>query len=195
MTRVQGDKTHEVQEMTGSNRDTLHPRTVELLAHLDRSRTILQEAVDAIPPEKREVRPGSDQWSVAEILEHLSLVEGRITQLLDSHLAGGALGGELNRTPILRPEEIARVVARGRRVEAAESGRPRQGLTSAAAWKTLAATRAAFDRAVVASSGLALGNAVFPHRVLGLLNLYQWIVFVGSHEQRHAAQIRESYAR
>jgi hypothetical protein len=31
-----------------------------------------------------------------------------------------------------------------------------------------------------------------PHiRGFGLLNLYQWMVFVGGHEARHTAQIRE----
>jgi hypothetical protein len=27
--------------------------------------------------------------------------------------------------------------------------------------------------------------------VLGEINLYQWILFVGSHEVRHTAQVRE----
>jgi hypothetical protein len=32
---------------------------------------------------------------------------------------------------------------------------------------------------------------VVPHPALGDQNLYQWIAFVGAHESRHAAQIRE----
>ena len=30
-----------------------------------------------------------------------------------------------------------------------------------------------------------------PHPVLGPINIYQWALFVGSHEARHALQIRE----
>ncbi len=30
-----------------------------------------------------------------------------------------------------------------------------------------------------------------PHRIFGEMNFYQWIVFAGSHEARHAAQVAE----
>jgi hypothetical protein len=32
----------------------------------------------------------------------------------------------------------------------------------------------------------------FPHPVLGPTNGYQWFLFIGSHEARHADQIRET---
>jgi hypothetical protein len=38
---------------------------------------------------------------------------------------------------------------------------------------------------------MALGDITVPHPVLGPLNLYQWVLFVGGHESRHAIQIRE----
>ncbi|MEA2712972.1 MAG: hypothetical protein QOK27_933, partial [Gemmatimonadales bacterium] len=37
----------------------------------------------------------------------------------------------------------------------------------------------------------ALGGLTFSHPLLGSLDLYQWILFVGQHEARHAAQIAE----
>ena len=39
--------------------------------------------------------------------------------------------------------------------------------------------------------GMPLGAVQQPHRILGELNLYEWIAFLGTHEARHAAQIRE----
>ena len=47
--------------------------------------------------------------------------------------------------------------------------------------------RGAVDRA----DGLAIGEVTAPHPFLGSLNLYQWLIFLGAHEARHAAQIRE----
>ncbi len=41
------------------------------------------------------------------------------------------------------------------------------------------------------ADGLALGNFSYPHPMFGPLDLYQWLVFVGLHESRHACQIRE----
>jgi hypothetical protein len=32
---------------------------------------------------------------------------------------------------------------------------------------------------------------VYPHPLVGMLNLYQWILFVGQHEGRHSEQIRD----
>ena len=42
-----------------------------------------------------------------------------------------------------------------------------------------------------ASEGLALSAANHPHPFLGTLDMYEWVYFIGSHELRHAAQLRE----
>jgi hypothetical protein len=52
-------------------------------------------------------------------------------------------------------------------------------------------TRAALRAAALAGDGLALGEVIQPHLVLGPINLYQWLLFVGGHEVRHTAQVRE----
>ena len=45
--------------------------------------------------------------------------------------------------------------------------------------------------AIARGDGLALSQVEHPHPIFGPLNLYQWVAFVGAHEARHAAQIRE----
>lgn len=45
--------------------------------------------------------------------------------------------------------------------------------------------------ALRAGDGLALGTRFLPHRVFGQMPLYYFFAFVGAHEARHAAQIRE----
>lgn len=39
--------------------------------------------------------------------------------------------------------------------------------------------------------GLALGSVTAPHPVLGEIDVYQWLLFLGAHEGRHADQVRE----
>ena len=51
--------------------------------------------------------------------------------------------------------------------------------------------RDALCNSVRDADGLALGDVVHPHPVLGPINLYQWIAFVGGHEARHAVQVME----
>ncbi len=174
----------------------VHPRTAELLQYLDTQREALRAAVERIPASQREQPPAPGRWSVAEILEHLSLVEASITRLFTVRLAEARerrLGAETETTPILASLDLARLVDRSYTVTASEAAQPRGGLDAAAAWAALEAARQAFREAILSGDGLALGEVVHPrpHPVFGVLNLYQWMAFVGGHEARHTAQILE----
>jgi hypothetical protein len=54
----------------------------------------------------------------------------------------------------------------------------------------LDASRVALRNSLREADGIAL-NFTYPHPMFGPLDLYQWLVFVGLHESRHACQIRE----
>ena len=172
----------------------MHPRTQELLQHLDDSRLVLRKAVDKVPASLREIRPAVDRWSVAEVLEHLGVVEAAVTRRISTLLSAArdqGLGQERDTSSVLATFDLPRVLDRSRAVTTSEAGRPKQGLSATAAWAALDDTRAVFRQTVVEADGLALGSIVAPHPALGPMNLYHWIAFVGGHELRHAAQIRE----
>jgi hypothetical protein len=172
----------------------MHPRTSELLRHLDLQHERLRAAVGSVPRERRETKPSPDRWSVAEVIEHLSIVERRIGRVFSSKLAEarqGGLGAERDRTPVVGTIDMDRVLDRTRRITASEAAQPSGELDADAAWAALEEAREALCAAVRDSDGLALGEVVQPHPVLGPINLYQWIAFVGGHEARHAAQVME----
>ena len=62
---------------------------------------------------------------------------------------------------------------------------------AAAAWLELEKAGAALGAAAVSGDGLALSEVLHTHPILGEINLYQWMLFVGSHKARHALQVRE----
>ncbi len=174
----------------------MHPRTAEILQYLDTQREALRAAVNRVPEDQREQSPGPGRWSVAEILEHLSLVEASLTRLFTSVLAEAqarGLGLETETTSVLTSFDHARVVNRSYTVAASERTQPQKKLDAAAAWAALVAARETFREAILAGDGLALGEVVHPrpHPILGPLNLYQWVAFAGGHEARHTAQILE----
>ena len=76
---------------------------------------------------------------------------------------------------------------------APERVRPDGGWTRPAALAAIAGSRGELQRAFVAADGLALGSLRHPHPTLGELDLYlyQWILFIGQHEARHAGQLTE----
>jgi hypothetical protein len=63
-------------------------------------------------------------------------------------------------------------------------------MTAATAAAALEQSRKAFREVVAAGDGLALGTVSASHVLLGPLTLYEWVLFVGQHELRHAMQIR-----
>ena len=56
----------------------------------------------------------------------------------------------------------------------------------------LESSRKALRTAVVSANGLAIGEIKHTHAVLGELDLYQWLIFVGQHEGRHRKQIERT---
>lgn len=175
----------------------MHPRTAEVLAHLDEHRAALEAAFADVPVSLREQRPAPDRWSVAEVLDHLLVIESRIvkllTQQIDAARAAG-LGPDPETTPVVPTINMRRMLDRSRPITASESGQPRAGCSAQASWKMLVEQRETLRDLVRSADGLALGEIVVPHPALGPINLYQWLVFVGGHEARHTAQIREVVA-
>lgn len=173
----------------------MHPRTEELLRHLDANRVVLRAAVDDVPPPLRDTRPAPDRWSVAEVLEHLTRVEEQLTRLLSAKLseaqAVGALGPEPDTSAVVDPATHRAVLDRRRRVTAGDRVLPRGQLDSSAALAALENARARLRELVSAYDGVAIASITHPHPVLGPIDAYQWFAFVGSHEARHAAQILE----
>ena len=172
----------------------MHPRTEGLLNHLEESRAALHAAVDAVPSSLRETRPAVDRWSVAEVLEHLGRVEEQLTRLLAAKLAGarqaGALGPERESGPLADSLGVL-LLDRTRRITAGDRVLPQGQMDAASALANLDRTRAELRELVLGHDGLSLGAVSHQHPAFGVLDGYQWFAFIGSHEARHTAQIRE----
>lgn len=170
------------------------PSRIEtLLQYLEEQHEVLRRAVESVPPERRTVRTAPDRWTVAEILEHVSIVESRLQKLFASKVAEAraTLGPEQAALPDLHPWDRTRVLDRSFQVSAGEAVRPTGALDPDTAWSAAEHAYQRFRESVRASDGVPLGRMVFPHPFFGPMNLYSWIEFVAGHEGRHAAQIRE----
>src|SRR6476469_304099 len=98
----------------------------QLLHHLEQNRAALRQAVDTIPPSYREQRPGPDRWSVAEVLEHLAIVERRIAGRLADALTAAKQnpGGGAPSGPAIDPDQIRRFSDRSQRFKTSEASEP-----------------------------------------------------------------------
>jgi hypothetical protein len=173
----------------------MHPRIQELVDHLAVTRRDVDAAVAAVPAELRGRRPGPDRWSVAEVLEHLALIErgvaALLTKLVTAARASG-VGPDADTSSVVSTyENPASVTDRSRKIVAPDRVRPSGTLDATASALALEQSRAVMLSALQNADGVALGGMTQTHPVLGTLNLYHWIVALGLHDARHAAQIRE----
>lgn len=172
----------------------MHPRMEEIINYLDRERAALREAVDRVPAELRDKQPGPDRWSVAQVLQHLGIIEKRVglgmTKWVQELIDAGA-GLETETTSVMNSLPVQAIIDRTQRRNAPDEVRPTGDIDAKSAWATLEAARETLRSAFLAGDGLALGKGVQPHPVFGPINLYQWMLFVGSHEERHTAQVNE----
>jgi uncharacterized damage-inducible protein DinB len=174
----------------------VHPRITELVSYLEQSRTSLLASVEGRTAEELARRPGPDAWSALEILDHLSLVERGIAARLASLVEQARqLGPDHATDSVLRSLDAFSITTATRRFQAPPRLHPRDDLTLAETVAALRTTRARLLEAVEALDGLAIAGIRFPHPMLGEFNLYQWILFVGQHEERHTKQIRRALER
>jgi hypothetical protein len=172
----------------------MHARTREVLAYLDTQRAALADAVAAVPAELRGRRPAPDRWSVAEVLDHLAMVNGSANDFLEAQVASAraaGLGAEGETSPVISTFDPSPILDRSRKRTASERSQPRAGIDVEVAQAALARTQQALRDMLLDWDGLALSELILPNPVFGPLNVYQWVLFVGGHQGRHAAQIRE----
>ena len=171
----------------------MHARLAEIVEYLDTSRTELLDAVHAVPPEQRDRRPTPESWSVAEILDHLYKVEAGSSNLLAKRIARAkeaGLAAERETSSLLSCMDAYRIEDRTRKLAAPEIVQPRTDVSADAALAELVAAGAALVEALREADGYDLTMVTATHPRLGEINMYQWAVFIGKHELRHAAQVR-----
>jgi hypothetical protein len=171
----------------------VHPRVAELVRYIDERRADLETAAGPLPYERWSERPAADSWSVAQIFDHLHLSESGIARLLAKRIARAkeaGLGPERSDESVLGSLDFFPVVA-GPKRQAPEIVVPRPDARAPDVHDALRRSRDDLHAALREGDGLALGEVTATHPALGVINLYQWVLFVGQHEERHTRQVAE----
>lgn len=148
--------------------------------------------VSSLPEDVINTRPADDKWSIAEIVEHLTLVADGMSRICGKLLkeageAGRAYEGTVNISEgfLSKAAEFADVA-----IDAPDRVKPSGS-------KSLAESIAAFeeiDRRFDELKPLFETNDgnqnKFPHPYFGDLSAIEWLVLIGGHEVRHLRQIK-----
>lgn len=168
---------------TDANR---HPMK-RILQRLDSTHQTLRQAVSPLTPEVYSRQPAADEWSVAEIVHHVHLVEERvITELLHAVAKPPRRVGLLRR---LIPTAI--VSSRLIRVKSPKAVSPLNAPAKEVGLENLDRTRSRLKDFCALHGVERLRNVVFKHPFLGEIDGVATVSFLGYHEQRHYKQIQE----
>ena len=169
---------------------TLSPADREKgLQYLEQTRDGVVTATKGLSEAQLTFRPAPDRWSIAQVLEHITVVEGAIYGNVTENIMKAPPGAPDRDTAKIDAEVFAMVPDRTHKVKAPEqfvpNGRWPATDTLDQFLKTRARTIAFFEstpdlRAHVGGQGF-----------LGPLDAYEWIMFTAAHSARHTKQILE----
>ncbi len=158
------------------------------LEKLARAQTGFFRAADAISPEQWNVRPSPEEWSAAELVAHLVMVEravvggaDRITQKVPKHI------------PVMQRLHLPLWVVEQRLIRRKTPIPLDPGLI-ANKEEMLAELRAARERTLAFMAETKerdLSVYSWRHAFLGMLNVYEWFEMIAAHQVRHTKQMKE----
>lgn len=154
------------------------------------SREALLLELSAAPDSVLEARPTEDAWSISEVLDHVAHIERRVSALLASSIEGRP--DDADTTHVSAETLIAQTDAVMSELGAEPLKSPyvpQRGLSRATLTDALESSRAHLFRLIEAAHGIDLSQMSYPHPFFGELNMYQWLVFISRHDDRHRAQV------
>lgn len=173
----------------------MHARLAETMDYVEEKRKELLQSFAGAPNNRLSRRVVKDSWSVAEILDHLRMVESGVARLISKRVGQAreaGLGEEKSTASVMPSFDKYSALLEGTVLKSPEMVLPRAEVEFKEALEGLESSREALRAAVVSADGLALGEIKHNHVVLGELDLYQWLIFVGQHEGRHRKQIERT---
>jgi uncharacterized damage-inducible protein DinB len=174
----------------------MHPRILELTNYLDDTRRALRAALDGVEDAILEAPPAAGQWSADEVVDHLRRIEETVLQRIEEVRNSPFLSvPDPETTSIMGSLDRYRIPTVVRPLNAPEWTIPRKGVRIADARRELERAREKLMTFVHQFDGMSLDAVTAPHPRMGDLTLYEWLLFVGQHEERHLVQIRKAISQ
>jgi len=169
----------------------MNQRINELIDYLDRERAELDRAIATVPEKQHNAKPAAEAWSVAEVVNHLAIIDRRITALL-TKVAGEARAAgatpDTETSPVLPGIDVRRVLDRSARIRNPR-GDPDADCSVSGGLAALDGARKDLKSLLRQPDLPDLGAVSAPHPAFGIMSGYEWVAFMAAHTRRHADQI------
>jgi hypothetical protein len=156
----------------------------------DKIQVKFRAALAELTDEQVAALPDGEKWSVAQIVEHVSLVENGICRICARLLSKAEAGGQMNNGTLDLSEFMQKADGiTDVKLEAPEIVHPVNGRSIAESMivmeenaRSLGELRGQFEK-------FDGGAYSFPHPYLGELSALEWLALAGGHKIRHLKQI------
>jgi hypothetical protein len=164
----------------------------EVFDSLEQTRARMYDSVKALSEDQARFRPGPEGWSVAEIVEHLSIFESLMLKLISGLVEKGESSAPAVNGGGIAPISIERITAHltGKR-QAPEFLLPTGEVSLEGLIEKLRQSRGGLLALRERLESRDFTQVTFSREPLGPLNPYQWLAFVGHHESRHLSQLND----
>jgi DinB superfamily len=158
----------------------------DMLARLAETRDMVHRTVEGLSPEQLQYRPDPGRWSVAENLEHITLVEQRILAGLMRTLEQPS---DFVKKPAVTDEQLLQNFGRVvQPLTAPEPFRPTSRWALGELLPKFDAARQAIVEFAPTAAEKDLRQHFMPHPFFGELDCYQWFILTAGHSVRHCHQ-------
>jgi hypothetical protein len=155
--------------------------------YLTETRDALVDSAAGLSPSQWDFKTAPDRWSIAEIIEHVVVIENRVHAIVGK-MDEASLSDPDNNPAQMDDFIFAEVPKRSTKIQAPAQVSPTGRWPGPEAIVHFVESRQKTIQLLATSS---LRGHVFPHPVFGPWDGYQWLLAVAAHSARHTEQIRE----
>lgn len=160
------------------------------VAYLEKTKSDLHAAVNGLSEDQLNFKATPESWSVAECVEHIAMTEKALFGIVDAALQSEPDPSLRKEVKFADDEVIGLIIDRSSKAQAREEIQPKNKFGShEASLKAFDESRASNIK-FVKTTREDLRNRYFDFP-FGKLDIYQLVLFLSGHTERHTKQIAE----
>lgn len=161
------------------------------LKYLEETKGEFIEQISSLSDAQLNFKTGPERWSIAEVAEHIIVAENTLYSLITEKILKAPAPESTDNFRVKDTAIWLAITNRETKFTAPEQVQPN------GRWKSKAELLSNFETAraktisYVKTTGEDLRNRFAENPVIGVIDGYQWFIFLNAHSSRHLAQIRE----
>lgn len=169
---------------------TLQQRTYAV-DELKRTKSLLNNELKGLSETQLNFKSAEGKWSIAEVTEHIALAENGIYQIIEGSLKAPANPAKRSEITVTDTEISKRLTNRAYKVQSPEVIKPTGKFPDTKSAYQAFESRRDATMQYITNTNDDLQNHFWQHPATGTIDLYQAILLISAHSERHILQIIE----